>query len=160
MTKKADSKNLLSGLLILVVGGLVFLESMQYSIGTLNNMGPGFFPASLGAILAVLGSLIIINALITIIPENQVASSGFSMLNKGMIRGWGGLILGVFSFIFVGEYFGFVPATFAIVFISALGDKENSLKACFLLALATSIIGPAIFVYGLNMYFPLFSFGA
>ena len=41
-------------------------------------------------------------------------------------RGWGCIIGGLLTFILVGKYGGLVPATFALVFISAMGDRQHT----------------------------------
>ena len=76
------------------------------------------------------------------------------------LRGCICLILGVLAFIGLGNYCGLLPATFAIVFISAIGDRSNSLKQCFLLAAFMSVIAVIIFWWALQIQLPLFKWGA
>jgi high-affinity Fe2+/Pb2+ permease len=63
------------------------------------------------------------------------------------------------AFIVLGEYGGLVPATFAIVFISALGDRNNSLKQAFWLSAGMVVIAVVIFWWALQMQFDLFRWG-
>lgn len=58
------SKELWSGLLFLAIGCVAVAMGMQYPIGTLSRMGPGFFPLALGAIIAILGLIFLVRALI------------------------------------------------------------------------------------------------
>ena len=51
-----------AGLLLTVVGLFVAYKGSHYEIGGLTDMGPGFFPAALGALLAVMGVAIALAA--------------------------------------------------------------------------------------------------
>ena len=48
-------KNLLAGLFCVLLGAFVAWRGYGYSIGTLSNVGPGFFPFVLGSILVLCG---------------------------------------------------------------------------------------------------------
>ena len=52
-----------------------------------------------------------------------------------------------------------MTATFAIVFISALGDRRNTVKSAFLLAAAMVVVCLIVFSWGLQLQFPLFRWG-
>jgi hypothetical protein len=49
-----------------------------------------------------------------------------------------------------------VPATFAIVFISALGDKMNTLKSAAILGAGVVVVAVVVFWWALQMQIPLF----
>jgi hypothetical protein len=59
----------------------------------------------------------------------------------------------------LGQYGGLLPATFAVVFISALGDRQNTVKGAFLLSIVMCAVCVAVFWYGLQVQFPLFQWG-
>jgi hypothetical protein len=42
-------------------------------------------------------------------------------------RGWLCICSSIVAFAVIGKYGGLLPATFAIVFIAALGDRQNTL---------------------------------
>jgi len=142
----------LVGLLMLMIGVGAMVEARTYNIGTLNHMGPGYFPVVLGAILAGIGGIMLIAAYLG--PSGEVAEPKPSQL-----RGWICIILGVVAFPIIGKYGGFVPATFAIVFISALGERENTLRGITALALAMVAFCIGVFWWGLSIQFPLFGWG-
>ena len=75
------------------------------------------------------------------------------------IRGGICIILGILAFLLFGEYGGLLPATFAIVFISALGDRDNTLTEALLLSLAMSFIAVVVFWWALKLQLPLFQWG-
>jgi hypothetical protein len=72
-------------------------------------------------------------------------------------RGWLCILGGIAAFVVFGEHLGLAPAIFSAVFLSALGDRTNSWRDCFLLALGMTIAGVAIFSFGLKLTFPLFT---
>ena len=63
------------------------------------------------------------------------------------------------SFVVIGVYGGLVPASFALVFVSALGDRRNTLKQAFLLAVGMVVIAIVIFRWALQLQLPLFTWG-
>ncbi|MCR2752415.1 tripartite tricarboxylate transporter TctB family protein, partial [Salmonella enterica] len=60
-------------------------------------------------------------------------------------RGSACILLGTLAFLLLGHYGGLLPATFAIVFISALGDRKNTVKQAFVLSLGMSVIAVVVF---------------
>ena len=140
------------GALMLLLGlGAVF-QGMTYQVGTLSRMGPGFFPVSLGAILAFIGVILVATAKSSIPKGEEVHL-------PPEWRGWICIIMSIVAFIVFGVYGGLLPATFAVVFISALGDRNNSVKQAFFLSVALTAIGVAVFWWALQMQFPLFRWG-
>ncbi len=75
------------------------------------------------------------------------------------LRGCACIILGVLAFLLLGKYGGLIPATFAIVFISALGDRSNTVKQAAILALAMCVIATVVFWWALQLQLPLFAWG-
>jgi hypothetical protein len=67
--------------------------------------------------------------------------------------------LGIQAIQLLGHYGGLLPATFAIVFISALGDRTNTIKQAVLLSIAMSAIAVVVFWWALQLQLPLFRWG-
>ncbi len=145
----ATRKDQLGGLLMLVIGLATAVQATNYSIGSLRRMGPGFFPLSLGVILAAVGVALMLTAKRGI-AEQPLAPEW---------RGWLCICAGIAGFILLGKFGGLVPATFAIVFISALGDRDNSLRIAALLAAAMAAICVLVFWWLLQVPFPLLRWG-
>jgi hypothetical protein len=72
-------------------------------------------------------------------------------------RGWICIVAGLLAFVVLGQHGGLVPASFASVFIAALGDRANSVRAAATLAAALTVAGVAVFHVGLHMALPLFT---
>jgi len=142
---------------IIVIGAATALGSLQYQMGTLARMGPGYFPLLLGALLVAIGLLVAV----TPDSEDEIrADAGrerFAVILRRHARPWSAVVTGMLAFIFIGQYGGLVPATFALIFIAALGDASNSVKAAFWLAVGVVAFAVIAFHYGLRMQFPLFA---
>jgi hypothetical protein len=50
---------------------------------------------------------------------------------------------------------GMAPATFACVFVSALGDREATWKSAFILAVLVTLFGVGLFHYLLQIPMPV-----
>jgi hypothetical protein len=141
-------------------GGLMFLlgvgtiwKGLDYKVGTLSRMGPGYFPVAVGAILALMGILIALGA------RSSAPAKPGKKAHPPEWRGWLCIVAANIAFIVLGRYGGLLPATFAVVFISALGDRQNTLKSAFVLALAMVVVCVIVFWWALQLQFPLFRWG-
>ena len=137
------------GLMVLLGVGAAVTGS-GYKFGSLARMGPGFMPVVLGVVLAFIGILIATTALGSSEPDNQK----FLPENPQWF-GWLCILSGPVLFIVLGEYGGMIPAVFACVFVSALGDKTGTYKSSFILACGVTVFGVLLFHYLLNIPFPL-----
>jgi hypothetical protein len=141
------------GLMMLIGLGAAF-QGKSYKIGSLIQMGSGFFPVALGLLLALVGAAIALSAkrpaAISQEPEKHLPPEW---------RGWICIALSIVAFVVLGQYGGLMPATFAIVFISALGDRQNNVKTAIVLALAMCAICAVVFWWALDVSFPLFRWG-
>ncbi|CAM5200331.1 hypothetical protein CDEF62S_01472 [Castellaniella defragrans] len=114
-------------------------------------MGPGFFPAAIGGLLILCGIIIALEGL----SGHNVGDGR----GRPEWRGWLCITGGIVAFILLGKYTGLLPATFAIVFISALGDRRNTLKGALILSAAVCAVAVVIFWWALNIEFPLLMWG-
>ena len=136
------------------IGAIV--ESTTYSIGSLARMGPGMFPAILGTVLVLLGVLI---ARLATSPLNIDTDRDADAVSAPEWRGWACIIGGLLALMLVGRFGGLVAATFVLVFVAALGDRQHTLRSAALLAVAVTVIGVVVFSWGLQLQFPLFRWG-
>jgi hypothetical protein len=129
--RRKSCKDYYGGGLMTLLGLAAASQGATYEIGTLSHMGPGFFPVALGIILALTG----------------VAIAGGAIC----------IGLSIVAFVVLGNYGGLLPATIAIVFISALGDRENRPVGAFVLALGMLAVCVVVFWWALQIQFPLFA---
>ena len=157
MQQTKFKKDYYGGALMVVIGLSAVYAAMSYRIGTLSQMGPGFFPAAVGTLMAVTGVLIALSAR----GDKPKADDGghahptsFPNLRAGFC-----ILLSVLAFIGLGHYGGLIPATFAITFISALGDRENTIKQALILSALMCVVAFVVFWWALQLQLPLFQWG-
>jgi hypothetical protein len=143
-----------AGGIMTLLGAGVTLDSMTYTLGTLTHMGPGMFPLMLGVALTFVGVLILGTAIVTPLGDDERI-----LPEKPEWYAWGCILAGPVLFIILGEFFGLVPATFACVFVPALGDRGATLKGSAILAAGVTVVGVLLFSYVLKIPFPLFRLG-
>lgn len=141
-----------AGALMVLVGGGAAVVGSQYQLGSLTRMGPGFFPTALGVVLALLGIAIAGTAAAAPAPATTIEAPAV----RPDWRGWLCITAGALLFIGLAKYAGLVAATFACVFVAALGDRQNTLKEAALLAFGLTIFGTVVFSYVLKIEIPIF----
>src|SRR5262249_2662777 len=142
-----------AGALIALIGAAASYEGSKYGIGSLDEMGSGFFPVAIGFAMILTGASIAISGgkmeKQTPGPQLYAASSSVDW------RGWIAIIGGTGLFIALAEYAGLLPAIFACVFISALGSKSTGWKEALILAACVTAFGIALFAFGLKVQIPI-----
>lgn len=151
------NKDYYAGALMVLVGVAAAWAGAGYHVGKLARMGPGFFPLAVGVLLAIVGVLIALNA------DDETAEPAPGMHGAHAlpdVRGALCLVGGMLAFWLFGHYGGLLPATFAITFVCALGDRQNTLAQAAALALAMVAVAALVFHWGLQLQLPLLRWGA
>jgi hypothetical protein len=144
--RKHDHTELLGGLLLVAIGlGFAFYAA-RYNFGTMTRMGPGFFPTVLGYMLASVGVLVGLAGL------NR--PGGLPVMHW---RAFFTILIAVSAFALTLRPFGMVPATFVLVGLAALAQHEVRLVPTLVLAASLSVIAVLVFVKGLGVLVPIFS---
>ena len=142
------NRDVLAGLLFIVIGAGGFLIARSYPFGTLEEMGPGFFPRVLGVILIGFGVITLLRGV----------RSGERVPGAWGWRPLGALALSLVAFGWLMERVGLVPAVLVLVVISAWAGREFRWIEVLVLAVALCLMALAIFVWGLGLPYPLFLF--
>jgi len=145
MGRILQSGETLFAIAVAAVGVIVVTIGAGYPIGDLAEPGPGVFPAALGLLLTVLGLGIAISG------ADQPAASARLPLRPLVFVGGAILVWAA-----VVEQLGFVPATVALVGISAFAERRIRPVAIASLAIVLSVGGIAAFIYGFRMPFEAF----
>lgn len=148
-----NKKALLSTGIMWLLGGGIMRLSQHYEIGSLQMMGPGFMPYYCGLLILILGCIYLLASYV-LPTESDFENVSFC---RSRLRGWFFIFLGMSSFVYLGDNFGFLPASFALVFISSLGSTEFKPVSALLLSLIVSLVGAFIFLYLLDLQIPLFT---
>lgn len=143
-------EDFLSGLMFIGFGVLAVFVARDYPMGTAMRMGPGYFPTYLGGLLILMGLGISARSLAT--RAGTEPSHGF---------GWRPLIVLSLAFAAFGISMetlnlGFVPSLVILLSITVLAGREFRLLEVAILMVVLVIAALAIFIYGIELPFPLF----
>jgi len=117
----------------------------HYPIGTAVRMGPGYFPLWVGGLVALLGAVLLVQALRFDGPR----------LPRVQWRPLLLILVGGVAFGYLLKPLGLVLATAVLVIVSAFGGHEFRLREAILLGIALAIFSIGVFVYALGLPFPL-----
>lgn len=138
---RRDFADLAAGILLAALGLFVCAyAALQYDIGSLRRMGPGFFPALLGGVLAVLGLMIAIPAWARSGPPLQIAWKDAAAVLSAILVFAAGVERG-----------GLVPVTLAAVLIASLAAPDRRILWRLVLAFTVTALSVLIFHFGLRM---------
>ena len=133
--------------LMFVGFGLFFViwALIHYQMGTAVRMGPAYFPAVLGGLLAVLGAFVLFGSFAIEGPPVPAFSYRPLILISVACVLYGYLM----------KPLGLVGATAALVYVSALGGHEFNWKEVTILYLILIAFSWLVFVKGLTLPFPV-----
>ena len=117
----------------------------HYRMGSALRMGPGYFPAWIGGLVALLGLILMVSAL-----RFEGAPLPRLRLRPTLL-----VLAGSVAFGYLLKPLGLVLATAVLVLISAAGGHEFRWREVVPLALALAVFAVGVFVYGLGLPFPL-----
>ena len=140
-----NNRDLIAGLLFIVLGALATVLARDYPFGTTMRMGPGYFPTMLGGILLVFGATILLRGI----------RSGEKVKGEWGVRPLAWITLSIVLFGFLLDRVGMVPATVVTLFAAAAAGREFRLKEVLLLAIVMTAFSVAVFSYGLKLPYPL-----
>lgn len=141
-----------SGIFFIALGVLAVYLSRDYPMGDASQPGPGYFPVWLGGIMAVLGAII---GASSFKPEG--ATGERLDLREWGLRPWLVLpaTLAIYAMLMEAD-FGFVPSLFVLIIGCALAHKDVHWRETILLSVFLTAGAVAIFIYGLELPYPLF----
>jgi hypothetical protein len=126
-------------------GVLAIVVARDYPMGSAMRMGPGYFPTWIGACLIIVGALI--------------AAFSFRTQGEGIGRWpWKAIVLlsvAFAAFAWGIDNFGFVLALVILIVLSALAGREYKWWEIAAEAVVLIVGCWAIFIYGLELPFPL-----
>ncbi|MGI9568592.1 MAG: tripartite tricarboxylate transporter TctB family protein, partial [Desulfobulbia bacterium] len=116
------------------IAALCIWEGSNYELGTLRDMGPGFFPVSLGVVLLILSVLIGFDGSDQSIDRN-LKHPPDGNLRKQILKQLvcvAAVLGGIGLFTLFLSLFGLIPAAFAIIVVSGLAHPDNGLGSLLL----------------------------
>ena len=153
---RPELRDRVGGAAMIAIGAAAAWRSIDYKLGTLTNMKPGFFPAAIGIGLVLIGMVIIAGSRSRPEPALAVQIPEQPLPQEPQWRGWLCIAAALAAFVILGQHAGLVAATLAVTFIAAMGDRRNTPLRAGLLALGVLAVSVTVFWWGLGLQFPLF----
>ena len=129
------------------IGAAFAFQATTYSMGSAARMGPGYFPFWLGIVLALMGAIVLLNALSKRAEETTISRFDFRIL-----------LLVVGSVVLYGlvlRPLGLYLSVFLLVVISSLASHEFNWKVAIANGLFLVLFSYLAFIRGLGLIFPL-----
>jgi hypothetical protein len=145
-----------SGLLFIVLGVAFAWGATNYNIGNGARMGPGYFPLLLGTVMALIGVIVTIKAMvIDSIDGDKIGPWAWRPLVYiiGANFVFGLLLAGMRSISLPA--FGLIVAIYALTFIASMAQADWKFVRTFALATALAVGSYLVFVMALALQFPV-----
>jgi hypothetical protein len=143
-SRATNGKDLAAGALLVLVGGVFALDAwMSLRVGSLLRMGPGFFPLTLGSLLAVIGLVIAARSLRSLgTPFGPVPWRAVVLLSLAPLLA---------AFLMRG--LGLLPTVAIAAFAAAQASRSGgpSLRAAIALSLGLAVFCTLLFGFALKL---------
>jgi hypothetical protein len=141
------TKEFLSGALFVALGLIAVIVAHGYRMGTAMQMGPGYFPTLIGGLVAVIGVIVAVKALLW--PDQTEAITTWE------IRPLIFILAAILAFGALVDTHGLIAALVALAVIGRLAGREGSMIELAIMVVVICAVAVGIFVYGLHMPFQL-----
>lgn len=146
-TEQNKALRAVSGGVLLVAGLVMLFFAWGYPTGSLNQMGPGFIPQTIGILMSCLAVAIIIIDLRA--PE----------LEEGGVMHWRALVFvsaAIIIFAVLVDVAGLVPSMFLAVSVSMFADDQARPLSVLIYTVIATFLGWLLFLVGLELPIPAF----
>ncbi len=149
-----SQKDFFAGLLYMLVGIAFAWGATTYNIGDGARMGPGYFPLLLGIVLAIIGAIVLIQALVVETPDgNPIGKWAWKPLVFIIAANFlFGILLGGWPALGIPAM-GLIIAIIVLTFVSALAGSEFRFIEVLILSILLAALSWFAFVWGLNLQF-------
>ena len=140
MMKFRAREDFWAGLMFVVFGAFFALGADQYTIGTPDEMGPGFLPLCVGVLLICAGAVLVGRSLL---GADQDAFAEFRPAALLLIS------VAIFLFGLIFPRFGLIAAIVVLAVGSARASADFRLPEALLVGTVLAALSAGLFVYGL-----------
>ncbi len=135
------NRNLIRGLVLVLIALGFGFGSLRYSIGNLDNTGPGLFPLLVSCLLLAVACLIVLRARYEAPVQLQIKLRSISFVLVGLI-----------GFVLVSKVVGMMAGIIFLVFSAALAGPSYSWKSNIQISVALIAVAFAFQgLLGLNL---------
>lgn len=141
---KANKTDVLGGALVVALGAYFAYGALDYRLGTVVRMGPGYLPFALGIIAILLGAAIILTALGN---EGEIEPFKARMVLP---------VLGsILAFALILPRAGLIPATIVAVCLASLSSPRSRPQVTLLSSVVVAFLVWVAFILLLGMPIPV-----
>ena len=140
-------KDILAGLIFIGFGAGAFVKAHDYAIGTALQMGPGYFPAAVGLVLAVIGVAAIVRGL---------SQTTADPITPHRIEPLFLIFAGILAFSLLIERAGLFVASAALIGLACFRRLRSKPFEVLVIYVALTGFSAVVFVLLLGVQLPLF----
>ncbi|PZQ48182.1 MAG: hypothetical protein DI556_15280 [Rhodovulum sulfidophilum] len=145
----ARNKDVVSAVLIAIAAGAFFVTSLRLSFGSPMDMGPGFFPRIVSALLFCLAVGIGVRG------ATEALSDGRDEPLRLPLRPIVSVFAAMFLFVLTLRGFGLIVASALLVLVAGVAPRDRRWREVAISAAVLSVTAGFLFVYGLGLQAPL-----
>lgn len=134
-----------AGFVVFIIGLLAFAKSTDYIIGSLSNMGPGFFPMALSSGMMFLGAVMLVKSFVGKHTQKIIFHTKSLFL----------ILASIVVFAVLLTKVGLLVSLTSLIFIAALADQNSTFKETSLLIVVLAFFSILIFVALLDVAVPI-----
>jgi hypothetical protein len=138
-------KDFWAGVLFILAGGSACFIALDYAMGTAGRMGPGYFPRTLGLMLAALGATLVLRSF-----RLRGEPLRFPTFRPVLV-----VLASVLLFGLVVTEAGLVISTLLLVVLSSAASHEYRPRESVIAAVALAVFVVVTFRYGLGIQLPI-----
>lgn len=143
--RRIDPVEMISGIFVLGLGAFFFFGAMDYPMGSVRRMGPGFVPHWLGAVSMGLGAIILLSAARPVEPAPRIVWRPLLAILAS---------IGLFALLL--PRIGLVGAALVTAVVSILGNPDATPRMLAITSAAVALICWMLFVVILRLPIPAF----
>ncbi len=146
LLQRLSRRDALCAAFIFATGLFALITGLSLDLGSLRRIGPGAFPAVIGAAMMFTGLAMLV------FGREQDKAPHLPLRFRGAIM----VLLGLAAFAVLIRPAGMVPAVFAAVVLSSYADPEARLRDALGVAAVMSLIAVIVFIEGLGFQARMF----
>lgn len=126
-------------------GLFIIWKGSEYSFGSLANIGPGFFPVTIGI------GITLVSVVIFLI-DRRTDDTQIELQGRPIIL----VVISVLLFALMIERFGLLPSAIVMTAVAAYADQSMSVRTSIVVVLFVTCVAVGLFHFGFNIPAPLF----
>lgn len=145
-TTPSARQDVIGGVLALAFGAFMLDKALDYPLGSMLRMGPGFFPAVLSGLIIILGAALALHGF-----RRRPSAPAAEIRLRPLVT----ISTAVVLFSLMIERFGIAPATMALVLVSSLAGARLRPWRILIMVVATTAAIYVIFIVILQLPLPV-----